>query len=332
MSSFSQWFVSYQKNQTIKQVTWLCGTEPVLIDDILETYRTHFDEDPWCYSSYTAGDDPDKDIWADIASHPVDGKTPRLVVVRSAEKLKHLDRIIDLMQTKNKNPLTHVVFVSNEPEFARHPATIEQRKERKKGDLLPHLKVIQGKGAMIECRPFTQATAKHAVSWVQTKVSIRRGVAGKLLERANGDLRLTRDAFKKLSVFPDEITEQTVNLLLSARPRLDFVDALIEIDKRAALLALDYMPPADYSAAIGLLDQRLEVLGRVRDMVLSHQPMSKISSALGNMGFLTKELVPVSKMYDSKRRDSSRLLLAKVDEALRAGVTKGPMEVLVHFW
>ena len=109
MSSFSQWFVSYQKNQTIKQVTWLCGTEPVLIDDILETYRTHFDEDPWCYSSYTAGDDPDKDIWADIASHPVDGKTPRLVVVRSAEKLKHLDRIIDLMQTKNKNPLTHVV-------------------------------------------------------------------------------------------------------------------------------------------------------------------------------------------------------------------------------
>ena len=332
MTSFSQWFVSYQKNQSIKQVTWLCGTESVLIEDIIETHKKHFGTDPWCLSTYTAGDDTDKEIWADLFSHPVDGQTKRLVIVRSAEQLKRLEGVAEFMSTKNKNPLTHVIFVSNEPELGRFDPTPEQKKERKKGDLFPHISANQGKGATIECKPFTQATAKHAVSWVQSKVEIRRGVAGKLLERANGDLRLTRDAIQKLAAFPDEITEQTINLLLSARPRMSFVDALIEIDKRAALLALDYMPQSEYSSAIGLLDQRLEVLGRVREMVISHQPMSKITAALGTMGFLARDLVPVSKMYDNKRRDACRHLLAKTDEAVRAGIAKGPMELLVHFW
>jgi hypothetical protein len=271
-------------------------------------------------------------VWADLDQHPIDGRTSRLIVVRGAERLKRPERIAEWVSTKNKNPLTYVVFVSDEPALARQEITPEQKKDRLKPELVPHLKAIQGKGSLIECRAFTQATAKHAVAWVQTKVEIRKGVAGKLLERANGDLRLTRDAYRKLSVFPDEISEQTINLLLSARPRLTFVDALLEIDKRAALLALDFLPVKEYSAAIGLLDQRLEIVGTVRDMLVSHATTAQISSALGTMGFLARDLIPLAKAYDQKRRQDLRELLAKTDEAVRSGITRGPLQVLVNFW
>lgn len=316
----------------VKQITWLCGTEPVLIEDIVDTLRAHFEDEPWNFSTFVAGDDPDREIWADLDQHPIDGRTPRLVIVRNAEKLKDLSRIVSWVSTKNANPLTHVVFVANDQELVRSDPTPEQKRERKRPDLLPHLAAIQGKGALIECKPFTQATAKHAVTWVQSKVEIRRGVAGKLLERANGDLRLTRDAYRKLSVFPDEISEQTINLLLSARPRMSFVDAVLEIDKRAALLALEHLPVSEYSATLGLLDQRLEVVGQVRDMLVSHQSVGQITAALGNMGFLARDLIPLAKSYDKARRAALRALLAKTDEALRAGVTRGPLEILVHFW
>jgi hypothetical protein len=252
--------------------------------------------------------------------------------MRGANRLQHLDRIADWVRTKNRNPLTYVVFVSDELSLAREEVTSEHKKEKTKPPYLPHLQAINGKGALIECRPFTQATAKHAVAWVQTKVTIHKGIAGKLLERANADLRLTRDAYRKLALFPDEISEQTINLLLAARPRMTFVDALLEIDKRAAMLALEYLPEREYSSAIGLLDQRLEVVGTVRDMLVSHATTAQISSALGTMGFLARDLIPLAKAYDQKRRQQLRALLARTDEALKAGITRGPLEALVVFW
>lgn len=332
MSSFSQWFVSYQKTKSVKQVTWVCGTEPVLMEDIVSTLASHFSPDPWCLSTFVAGEDSEKEIWADLDQYPVDGKSPRLVVVRRAEQLESPERLVDWIATKNTNPLTSVVFLANTPELQREEQTAEQRRDRKKPELVPHLKAVQGKGSLIECKPFTQSTAKHAVTWVQTKVDIRRGIAGKLLERANGDLRLTRDAVRKLSAFPEEVTEQTINLLFSAQPRMSFVDALLVLDKPAASLALEHLPADEYSRTLGMLDQRLEVVGTVRDMLVSRSTTGQITAALGNMGFLAKDLIPMAKTYDPKRRDYLRTLLARTDHALRSGITVGPLESLVALW
>jgi DNA polymerase III delta subunit len=281
--------------------------------------------------TYVAGDDSERELWAALGQHPIEAGT-RLVVVRNAEKLKSLSRIAEWASAKAKNPRTHVIFVSNSPTLDRETQTLEQRKTRTKGALLPHLQAISGKGSLIECRPFTQATAKHAVTWVESKVEIRRGVAGHLLNRANGDLRLVRDAVRKLKVFPDEVSEEVVDLLFSERPRNTFVDALLELDKPTALLALEYLPQSEYSSTIGLLDQRLEVVGTVHDMLISHHSMSQITAQLGTMGFLAKDLVPIAKSYDPKRRLALRKNLAVADEAVRGGVTEGPLEALVNFW
>lgn len=332
VSSFSQWFVSYQKNPGVKQATWVCGTEPVLIEDVVDTVRSHFPENEWSQVSLVAGETKDRLIWEEIDQYPLDGEAPRLVIVRDAERLKRPEAIIDWLAVRTRNPLTYVLFVSNEPELARLEQTPEQRKDRKKADLQPHIQALQKRGSVIECRAFTQATAKHAVSWVVSKVEMPRGVAGKLLERANADLRLVRDSLAKLAVFPDEISMQTIESLMSARPRLSFVDALLELDKPEALRALDAMSPSQYSQALGLLDQRLELLGTVRDMLVSHSSVRQISAALGAQGFLAAELIPRAKSYDRARLRHIRDLLAATDAALMAGVRRGPMEALVLYW
>lgn len=309
----------------------MCGTEPVLRDFIVEKALEHFADSPWSRVFYWANTDDSDEIWAELDQFPLDGE-PRIVVVRYAEKLSDLHRLKDWVASRTKNPLTHVLFVSSEPELSREEPTKEMLKERKKPALLPHLAAIYGKGSLVECKPFTQATAKHAVKWVQSMVPIRPGTAGKLLERANGDLRLTMSTVRKLAAFPEEITEQSINLLLSARPRMSFHDALLTLDKPAAMLALDYLQPDQYSAEIGLLDQRLEVLGVVRDMVLMHKNRGEIAKALGPMGFMASEFMAVSKMYDKRRRDAARALLAKTDAALKAGQTRGPMQALAVLW
>lgn len=332
MATFSQWFVAQQKSPSVKQVSWLCGSERVLVDYVLHDIIANLPHAEWSRATYWAGTDNENDIWEDLSQWPLDSDLARLVVVRDAEKLKQTQNIIEWVSSRTQNPLTYVVFVSNDAELAREEQTKAQQKERKKPELLPHLRAIQGRGVLVECRPFTQATAKHAVTWVQSRVEIRKGVAAKLLERANGDMRLVESTLRKLSSFPEEITDQSVALLMSAQPRMSFPDALLSLDKQTALLALDRMQPSEYSSAIGLLDQRMEVLGLVREMVLAHKNIWEISNALGPMGFLAKEFIAISKAYDQKRRDSARLLLEKTDAALKAGQTVGPMEALVLLW
>lgn len=331
MSSFSQWFVAYQKNKVMKQVTWVCGSEAVLVDDVVDTLRGSRIFEEWNFESYSVGSDRERDIWASLDQHPID-KTMRLVVVRHADQLKHLGRIEQWVKNRTTNPLTYVIFVSDEPALARVTLTPEERKVKIKAELLPHLAAISGKGALIECRPFTQATAKHAVSWVESKIKIRRGVAGHLLDRANGNLRLVRDAVRKLRAFDDEVTKQTIELLLSEQPRSSFVEALLAHDKKTALLALSSTPPTEYSSIIGLLDQRLDVLGTVHDMMVSHQTPAQITLKLGTMGFLAKDLMPISKAYDPKRRLALRKNLSVADEAIKGGIVEGPLQALTLFW
>ncbi len=331
MSSFSQWFTTWQRTKVMKQVTWVCGSEVVLVDDVVDTLRGSRELKEWSFQTFSAGTDPEKEIWAALDQHPID-KTARLVIVRHAEKLKRTERIELWVKNRTTNPLTSVIFVSAEEVLARVPLTPEERKAKVKAELVPHLLAIQGKGALIECRPFTQATAKHAVTWVESKIKIRRGVAGYLLDRANGNLRLVRDAVRKLRAFDDEVTQQNIELLLSEQPRSTFVDALLSLDKKTALLALNSTPTADYSSILGLLDQRLDVLGDVHDMVMRHMNIGQITAQLGSMGFLAKELLPVSKAYDAKRRLALRKNLSIADEAVRGGIVVGPLEALVHFW
>ncbi len=331
MSTFSQWRKTLQKTPAPRQITWVCGTEKVLAEDVIEHVVSQLGPEPWNFVPLVAGEDSERRIWSELDQHPM-GSSPRVVVVRHAERIKQWDRFISWIKNRTLNPRTYVIMVSDEERVPRTELTLEQRKRHEKSEPLPHITAIGAKGHIIECRPFTSATAMQSVYWVQSKVKMREGVAKHLLERSNWDLRLVRDVCRKLAVFPDEITITVVNALLVERPRDTFSDALLALDRKTALLALKDIHPDDYGRTIGLLDSRLDLAGMVHDMMLAHRSPTEISRAAGAQAFLVKDIMKVAKHYDAKRRLAIRKVLALTDEAYRSGQTTAVLETLVAFW
>lgn len=332
MSTFSQWWRTFAKKQEVRPVTWLCGSERALVDDVLQAIRHRLVPAAWNYVPLRAGEDSERDIWSEIFALPVGEGASRLVVVRGAQHLKQPERIVQFAKrSKDAHPGCFVVLISDEHTVPRLPPTEDQRKRRAKGDVVPWL-VLGTRGHVIECRPFTPDTAEVAVQWVQNKTGARTNVAGYLLNRADGNMHLVRDTCAKLAVFDQEITISAVNDLLSQRPRDSLVNALVAMDKRTALAALDEMPPDEYSRTLGLLDAQLDLAGLVHDMTAQHATLFEIQRAAGTRGFLVKDLVDVARHYSADRRAAIRRTLAVADESLRAGARVGIMESVIALW
>lgn len=331
MSSFSQWRASVKKNPVPRQITWVCGNEPVLVEDVVEHVVAQLGPEPWNLVSFVAGEDSERAIWAEADQHPMGG-SPHVVIVRHAERLQQWDRFLAWIKARTQNPRTFLVLVSAEERLPRVELTPEQQRKHEKPSLAPHVAAIGSKGHVIECRPYTSATALKSVEWVQSKVRMREGIARHLLERSNWDLRLVRDVCRKLAVFPNDITISVVNALLVERPRDTLADALLALDKKTALLALRDIPPDEIGRTIGYLDARLDLAGRVHDMQVERTSPSDMARAAGPQAFLVKDIIPVAKHYDAKRRLAIRKILATADEAYRQGQTEGVLEVVVAFW
>jgi DNA polymerase III delta subunit len=330
VSSFSQWRTSYLKKPVVKQAYWLCGSERILVEDVLDTIKKQLSPKPWNVSSLSVGEDSERAIWAEAYQHSLDNQ-PRIVIVRRAQKLKQQHKIIDWIAQRSLNPKTTLVLVSDDERIPKE-LTEEQKKNREKGQAPDYIRAFMGKGVVVECRPFTQETAKHAVAWVQERANISAGIAGHLLDRADGDLRVVRDLCAKLSVFPEAISPATVNAMLEQKPRDSFADALLALNKKEALSALELVPTAEYTRLLGFLDYRLELAGLVHDMTGRQASAGEIMKAAGPQAYLVKDLTPISKHYDLHRRLQIRQVLALADDALQSGQTEGVLEVVTHFW
>lgn len=332
MSSFSQWRQSLEKKPQPKQFTWVCGSEQVLVEEVVADIYDKLSPTEWNYALFIAGEDRERQIWNEMDQHPF-GNSNRLVVIRSAEKLKNFSRLADFVKHKSSNPRTFVVLVSAEAKLPRLEPTEAEKHERKTSGYLPHIELFtKGRGSLIECRPYTNDTAKHAITWVKDKVPMRDGIAAHLLERANGDLRLVRDSCLKLKALGIDIQLSTVNALLNERPRDDFTDALLRMDKHTAHLALERLSPSEYSRTIGYLDARLDLAGKVHDLMVEKKSASEIAMAVGSQRFLVPEVMEVARYYDTRRRDAIRKVLVIADEALQGGQTIGVMEAITAYW
>jgi DNA polymerase III delta subunit len=327
VTTWSQWFVAQQKEPKAKQVTFLCGSEPILIDEVVTHITTLLGVSPWNYVALVAGEDSDRVLWAELERHPID-QSFRLVVVRDAEKIKDRDRIEAWAKNKAANPKTYLVLISNEQRIPTVPA--EKRGEKPSPE--PHVAALARRGQVIECRPFTQATARHAITWVRSKVHMPENVAAHLLNRANGDLRLVRDTCVKLAVLDDSVSISVIDAMLSQRPRIDFREALLQRRKKDALFSLTRLAPEEYGRVLGQIDADLDLAGLVYDLTNQHATQGEIVRAAGKMAFLVPHMQPIAKHYDPKRRTALRRLLAVADEAVRGGERIGVMESLVAQW
>lgn len=322
MSTFSVWWKS--DRSTPRQFTWLCGSERPLVDYIVGSITEALEPDTWDHFPYDAETDSAEEIWASINQYPL-SVNPRLIVVKAAHLLDPA-RISELLRNRRFSPSTYVIFISDETKIPRVELP-DKTTERP-----AHLRAFQNKGYVIECTPFTQATAKYAVQWVQSMKSMRSGVASHLLERCNGNIRLARDLCNKLSMFPQEPTISMVNELLREHPRESFASSLLSLDRKTAILALRELPPEEYAGVIGILDANVDLAGLVHDMLVQHKSNSEISKAAGSRRFLVPDILPVARHYNPTRRASIRRLLTDADETLRLGERVGVMEALIAYW
>lgn len=324
MSTFSQWWTSFRKNPHPKQITWVCGTEPVLIDEVVDLIKSNIKVDAVNLEYLDAREVSARAVWNALRQYPFGNDVNRLTIVRGAEKLPLGDDFIQYVKDRGVLPRNYVIFVSSEPQL--------RKKEEKGRAVVDALEFLKGRGTLIECRPFTQSTAKYAVEWVKEKANIRGRVAEYLLNRATGDLRLVRDTINKLSVVPGEISMRLVDEMFEARPDDSFLGALFALDRKTALQALKELPKSDYSRTIGLIDARLDLAGLVHDMLVQQRNGGEIAKAAGNMGFLVPDMLAVAKHYDKKRRLRIRKFLATIDSYTEYGVPEGALEALVALW
>lgn len=324
MATWSQWWNSFRKSNTPRQITWVCGTEPVLIDEVVDLIKAALSVDPVNLVYVDAREVSERLIWNELRQLPFGPGALRMTVVLGAEKLKDGDTFTQYIKDRGALPRNYVIFISHE-EFLR-------KQEEGKKPLWEPLEYLKGRGALVECRAFTSATAKHAVEWVKQKADIRGRVAEHLLNRSAGDLRLVRDTIQKLSVFDGEITLRLVSEMLEERPSDSFLGALFALDRKTALKALQELPKSEYNRTLGLVDARLDLAGLVHDLLVAHKSSGEIARAAGNKGFLVPEMLPVAKHYNKNRRIRIRNYLAIVDGYTQYGVPDGALEGLIAVW
>lgn len=323
MSTFSQWWLSFKKSETPRQITWVCGTEPILVDEVVDLITKAVGPDEINHVYLDARETTERQIWNELRQLPFGPTASRLTIVKGAEKLKNDALFIQYIKDRAVLPRNYVIFISDEKSARR----TEDGKA-----LWEPLEYLKNRGTTIECRAFTSATAKHAVTWVKEKADIRGRVAEYLLNRATGDLRLVRDTVAKLSVFPGEISLRVVSEMFEEKPSDTFLGALFALDRKTAMHAISEIPRNEYSKTLGLVDARLELAGQVHDMLIQHKTHGEIARAAGNKGFLVPEMLPVAKHYDKKRRMRIRNYLATVDNFSYYGVPDGALEALVILW
>jgi DNA polymerase III delta subunit len=329
---FHRWRLGLEKNPVPKQITWVCGAEVVLVEEVVSQIRGALSVASWNSVSLDAREATPRALRRELDQHPL-GEGARLIVVRHADAWDDWTLFQDWVAKRNLNPKTFVLFVSDEEAVPKIEPTPEERKKGAKAHPPEHIELILKRGNVIECRPFTNATAKYAPAWVQSMMPMRESVARHLMERSNFQIRLARDTAMKLRrAGVAEVTISHVNQLLAEQPRDTFVDALMARDIKGAYQAVGEIPESEYGRIIGLLDSRLDLTGMVHDMMVERRSPGEIAKAAGPQAFLVPEILPVAKHYNSKRRLEIRKALALVDTAWRQGHAQGLLEVVVAFW
>jgi DNA polymerase III delta subunit len=326
VASFPDWWTKQRGNDP-KAFTYVCGAEPVLIEHIVQHTLKQLSPSENNKIGLRAGVNREQDIWAILGHLPIDPTSPRVVVIRDAEKLEHWEALEQLVKIRRYMAENHVIFVTNEEKL---PTIEDEEGKKHPAGRIAALRAAHQ--AVIQVNPFTQQTARIAVEWVQSMCEMRPNVAGHLLNRAAGDLRTARDACLKLDALGEDITITLVNQILPQLPGDNLVDSLLKLEKREALRWMQRTPIRDIPRVIGQLDSQLNFLQDLNRMQANQMGYGEMMREMKAKAFLVKEFLPAAKHYDEKHVARRRSMLALVDASLRQGWPDAVLEAIVLNW
>lgn len=310
--NFHQW-CQHADRSDIKRVTWCCGDEPVLVEELVDRLRLALRPGAVDSVSLTAGTEPDRVIWAAAHQYPMQADVPRLVTIRHAEQLVDWHPLAGWLDRKRLNPMTYLLFVSSAATAPAHD----------------HIGLIRRAGHIVECR---RPPVSELVPWVQSMVPLTDATAGYLAQRSAGSLHQLKSVSGKLALFDEAPSAAAIDELCDEAPTDRFADAVMLLKGRVAHSLVPLLPTTDYRRIVGQLDSGLTVMAQLREAV--HTGMSRRDIALlPDLPFsLAEKYLPVLDRYPSEHCRARWRVLATLDAALAAGARDGVLESLVTLW
>ena len=328
MVAFSQW----QKTRPVRRLTWVCGPEHVLADDVAAECRSQAGE----VLVLVAGDDAERDIWAEAAQVPDPGET-RLLVIRGAERLRRWDMLAPLVPARDL-AASRLLFVSAEDDAA-HAKSCSCRRcggQESARELAPHLSLIQGSkaGQIIRCAVPDDEPPDWLLDWLAARLpGGGRVLADYPLERAGGDLKTAADTAAKMTAAGLPATREAVSELIEPVPSDSVADALVLSTKAAALAAADALRSRqEIGRVIGALDNRLEMLAALR-AAQERKLHARDTAAKAGVSWLNQRRYrSAAAHYGPAEVARRRRVLAIADDAWRCGADAGVTEVIIAAW
>lgn len=319
MGSYAQWRTAVDAGE-LRRVTWVCGDQRVLVEEVVDTTRRKLAVSELDYVSLSHGPGFDREVWAQANQYSLSPGNNRLILVRDAEKLTDRGQLGDWLARTRYLPGVYLLFVSNESDLPRTAGRGIQ-------GLLPWASAIKSpRGFLVRC---TMPSESDAIAWVRRHSQLDDSAARHLLTRSGGNLSTAAAVTAKLSLFDGRASTATIDLLCMERPMDDFTDILLSLDKRRALLRIRDLDETDRLRLVPVLDARLDLLqGLHRHQIAGHT----LRQITGVPPFLARQYLPLARHYDAARCAHRRRVLAVVDDALRTGARDGVLEALVSLW
>lgn len=319
IATYAQWRAAADLGD-IRRVTWVCGDQRVLVEEVVDTTRRLLGVSDLDYVSLSHSPTFDRDVWAAANQYPLNPGGNRLVLVRDAEKLKRWDQFALWQERTRQMPGAHLLFVSNE--------TTLPYVNGRQGALAPHAQSIRSpRGFLVKC---SMPRPDDAVAWVRRRApTLDEDTARHLLTRTGGDLATAAAVCAKVSLFTGPAGPATVDQLCAERPSADLADHLLAGEKRRALLCVPELDEQEMHRITALLDTRLDLLQSLHRLQAAGQNWR---DATGINSYLLRKYMPLARDYDPQRCGQRRRVLAVVDDALRSGARVGVFEGLIATW
>jgi hypothetical protein len=299
----------------------VCGPERVLAAEVEDAARSAADE----VIIMHAGEDAENDIWAQASQIPGDQDQMHLLLVRSAQKLRHWDQFAGIIAARHDLSSTRLFFASDDDDFPYAVSGADRV-------LAPAVAMIRDSrmGLLVRCAmPGTDAL----VEWAD----VRLGSPGKLLAdyvltRTGGSLRAVADVGEKLERSGLAATRERIGLLADTAPGSTFADALMLGDKPQAFEAAALLTHGEIGGTIALLDARLDMLTALHEALARKLDAREISMRCGVGQFLQRAFRDVAPSYTPARVAACRGILAVADDQWHSGEAEGIPEVICALW
>lgn len=301
----------------LRRVLWVCGDQPVLVEEVLDAVRAHLDVSELDYSCFSGGQDPDPLIWATVLAFSLTPAGRRLVVVRDADKISNWGPLRTFIDGGRQLPGSHLVLVSAQPDL---PTTAE-------GATPEHVELIKTKGRVVRCAAPNET---DAISWARRRApALTVRSAAHLLTRTGGNLAAAAGVCTKLALFSGVPSAAIIDGLCEATPVDCVTDLLLARRKSDALAAAASVPERDYLHTVACLENRLDLLASLWQVARTGLGPREVT---GHPPFLVHRYFGHARHYDPAHCAHARKVLLLIDDAIRGGARTGVLESLIALW